>query len=361
MTARTTLAAALFFLASWLPATAATLKIGVIAPLSGPFALLGHQLADGARVAADTLSKTHNISIATVDDKCTAKGGATAANDLVAQNVDIVVGFLCTEALEPALSVFRSRGLAVVTPGVQAPGLAEQRAVQRPPVFRLQPSPGLEADGASRILARIWRDALFAIIDDGTIYGRDLAETVRLDLEEKGLKSVFNDTYRPGMDNQIALIGRLKRAGATHVFVGGQRDDVAIIGRDAVKLGYPLVLAGGEALRAAPGAVDLRPGTLMIAPPPPESLESAASADAAITAAGKMPEGYAVPGYAAIEVAVQALEAAKADGKPVAEKLAGMEFSTAMGPVRFGDDGSRLGNPYRLYSYDGSNFTEADQ
>lgn len=358
MKAKTTLVTALLCAAWSSPATAAASKIGVVAPLSGPFAILGRQVADGANAAATSLSP--DISIVTADDKCDADGGAAAAKSLLDQNVDIVVGFLCTEALEAALPVLRTKGIAVVTPGVRAPSLAEERASVRPPVFRLQPEPGLEAAAAARILARIWRDDLFAIVDDGTIYGRDLAETVRLALDEQGLKAVFTDTYRPGQDNQIALVGRLKRAGATHVFVGGQRDDVATIVRDAAKLGYSLVVAGGEALLAAPGAVDLQSGTLMVAPPPPETLESAAKADAAITATGELPEGYAVPAYAAVEIAAQAL-AARKPGRSVADILADTEFRTALGGVRFGDDGSRTGNPYRLYRYDGNQFVELNQ
>lgn len=358
MTARTKFAAVLLSLALASPAAAQGVTIGVVGPLSGPFALLGRQIVDGARAA---LPATGNIVIVTADDKCEADGGAEAARQLVAQKVGIVVGFLCTEALEAALPVLQAQGLAVITPGVRAPSLAEQRAPKRPPVFRLQPKPGMEAAAAANALSHIWRDALFAVIDDGTIYGRDLAETVRLDLDQKGLKSVFNDTYRPGLDNQVALITRLKRAGATDVFVGGQRDDIAVIGRDAAKLGYPLVLAGGEALRAAPGVTDLQPGTLMIAPVPPETLASASKADQAITAAGGTPLGYTVPAYAAVEIATDALVNAGNGGKTVPQALAAMSFSTAMGPVRFGADGSRETNPYRLYRYDGSHFIEVRQ
>lgn len=360
MKAATALLAASLLAAAIQPAPAAGLKIGIVAPLSGSFQTLGQQVVTGAQAAAAELSGGTKISIATVDDKCTEDGGAAAARDLISQNVDIVVGFLCTDALEAALPVLGGNNLAVITPGVRAPGLAEQRASARPPVFRLQSRPGLEAEAAAGTLARIWRDKLFAIIDDGTIYGRDLAETVRLDLQQKGLKSVFDDTYRPGLDNQAALIIRLKRAGATNVFVGGQRDDVAVIGRDAAKLGDPLVIAGGEALRAAPGNVDLQAGTLMIAPPLFETLPSASAADAAIIAAGGVPEGYVVPAYAAIEVASQAFANAATSSTPVGAVLAQTEFATAIGPVRFGADGDREGNPYQLYRYDGQHFLEVD-
>ncbi len=86
----------------------------------------------------------------------------------------------------------------------------------------------------------------FAIVDDGTIYGRELAESFRLAAEQAGLKPVFVDTFRPQMDNQIGLIGRLRKAGATHVFVGGDRDDIAIMARDAAELAADLTLPAAK-------------------------------------------------------------------------------------------------------------------
>ncbi len=75
---------------------------------------------------------------------------------------------------------------------------------------------------------------------------------MRAAAEQAGLKPVFVDTFRPQLDNQIGLVGRLRKAGATHVFAGGDRDDIAIMARDAAELGVPLVIAGGETLRARP-------------------------------------------------------------------------------------------------------------
>jgi branched-chain amino acid transport system substrate-binding protein len=61
------------------------------------------------------------------------------------------------------------------------------------------------------------------------------------------LKPVFLDVFRPQLDNQIGLIGRLQKAGATNVFVGGDRDDVAIMAATTPKLGAGIGFAGGEA------------------------------------------------------------------------------------------------------------------
>jgi branched-chain amino acid transport system substrate-binding protein len=331
-------------------------KIGVIAPLSGSFARLGAQLVDGATVAFPANKNGQPISITVADDKCDAAGGAAAAKQMVQANVMIVVGFLCAESLEAALPILSQKGIAVISPGVRSQTLTELRADQPYPVFRIAPSDRNEANETGDTLAGLWHSTPFAIIDDGTIFGRELASGVRARLEEKGLKPVFTDTYRPGLDNQNALVARLKRAGATQVFVGGERDDVAAIGRSAVALGYPLIIVSGEALNAKGNGSDLAVGTLMIAPREPQTLESARNAKNAIELAGKVPEGYTVPAYAAAEVAIQVLTAAQAQAGSLMELLHKNVFETALGSVQFDARGERIADTYRLQKYDGSQF-----
>ncbi|MBB3234252.1 branched-chain amino acid transport system substrate-binding protein [Phyllobacterium endophyticum] len=328
--------------------------IGVIAPLSGPFARLGNQVVDGATIAAATNNANGQVSITSADDQCNAAGGEAAAKQLVQANVLLVVGFLCAESLEAALPILNQKGIPVITPAIRSQTLAELRADQAYAVFRIAPSDRNEANETGDILAGLWRTQPFAIIDDGTIFGRELAAGVRARLEEKGLKPVFADTYRPGLDNQNALVGRLRRAGATQVFVGGERDDVAAIGRSAIALNYPLVIASGEALAAA--GDELVVGTLMIAPREPQTLESARNARNAIELAGKVPEGYTIPAYAAIEVAMQALASAQSQAGTLEDVLRKNVFESALGTIQFDARGQRIADTYRLQKFDGKQF-----
>jgi branched-chain amino acid transport system substrate-binding protein len=335
---------------------AQALTVGVAAPLSGPSEPLGRQVSQGVGIAAKSLG----VEIMTADDACTAEGGAAAARGFADAKVGVVVGFLCTEAIEAALPILKSAGIPVITVGVRTESLTDRRARTGWPVWRLAPRGDDERKAAAALLTKLWRDDLFAVVDDGTIYGRELAETVRNAAEQAALKPVFIDTYRPDGDNQIGLVGRLKRAGATHAFVGGDGDDVAIMGRDAGQLDAGITFAGGEALRAAPMDVPYAQGTLMIAMP-----EWADEADGKtlddFSAAKIVPEGYALPAYAAIEIAWSAAARAAKDGRPIGEELTGQDFVTAIGPVRFDAKGDLEKNPYRLFRYDGGRFVPLPQ
>lgn len=332
-------------------ANAETLLVGVAAPLSGPSAILGKQIVAGAGMAAEA----NGIEIKTVDDACTADGGAAAAREFAAAKVSVVVGFLCTDAIEAALPILKGANIPVITVGVRTESLTDRRAKTGWPVFRLGPRGDDERNAVATILTRLWQNELFAIIDDGTIYGREIAETFRAAAEQAALKPVFVDTFRPQLDNQIGLIGRLKKAGATHIFAGGDGDDIAIMGRDAGQLDAGMTFAGGETLRTPPGDVSYATGTLMIAQP-----EWSDVADpkvlAAFAAREIVPEGYTLPAYAAVETAKAAAALAATSGKPLAEALTAHDFTTVIGPVRFDEKGDLSQNPYRAFRFDGARF-----
>lgn len=335
------------------PPAAAEGAIGLSVPLSGPSSSLGEQMRAGAEAAAAA------TPVEFADDGCTADGGAAAARRLVEARVAIVVGYLCTQSIEAALPILKQAGIPVIAVGVRTDSLTDRRPKTNWPVFRLGPRGDSERNAAAAILTRLWRSELFAIVDDGTIYGRELAETFRSAAEQAALKPVFVDTFRPQLDNQIALVGRLRKAGSTHVFVGGDREDIAILGRDAKELGVALTIAGGEMLRAAPGEATVADGTLMIAMPEWSTIADKAAVEA-IVARGVVAEGYTLPTYAAVQVALEGVSRALATAKPLTMVLDEDHFDTALGPVKFDAKGDLAENPYRLFRFEGDRFVSME-
>ncbi|WP_336056265.1 branched-chain amino acid ABC transporter substrate-binding protein [Nitratireductor sp. CH_MIT9313-5] len=339
-----------------LPAVAQELRLGIAAPLSGSFQMLGEQWADGARVAAQNGGTTVTFEI--FDTRCDEDEAPALAARMVEAEVDAVAGFLCTPVAMAALPLLAEAGIPVVTP-IRSTGLTDQRQRSGFEVYRIGPRADEERAALADILTERWREAFFAIVDDGTIYGRELAETFRASAEEAELEPVYVDTYRPQLENQIGLVGRLRRAGASHVMVGGDRTDIAIIARDAAELGMSLTIAGGEALRAESGGVPLAEGVLMVAPPLWEDLASE-QALAALDEETVEPAGYVLPGYAAAEILISAHRRAQDEGGNIAEVLKRHSFNTAIGIVSFDEKGDRKQQLYRLYRYDGLAFQEIE-
>ena len=104
---------ALIFAATALlsPELAAEPLLGVAAPLSGPSALLGTQVRDGATLAAEKAG----AELAMIDDECSAAGGAKAAQEFINRKVALAIGFLCGESLEAALPALKQAGIPVIT------------------------------------------------------------------------------------------------------------------------------------------------------------------------------------------------------------------------------------------------------
>lgn len=330
-------------------ATAAV--IGVVAPKSGPYALLGTQVFQGARTAAETAGNT----VVEIDETCDEAGGAAVARQLLEAKASIAIGFLCAETLTTALPRLKTAQLPAISISVRSSVLMEDALRNGWHFFRMAPTEGDEGEKLAEVIVNRWKAEPIAIIEDGTIYGRELAANIRERLQPTGIAPVFSDTFRPGQEQQIALVRRLAKAGATHVFVGGDRNDIAIVARDAASEKTPLTILGGDTLRAANRTPTLREGVLAVALPDYASLPSAVAATAALGARNIETDGYTLQAYAAAEVAHQAISAAA--GKPLVATLGTTQFNTAIGRVAFDQKRELRDNPYRLLEWHGTAFT----
>jgi branched-chain amino acid transport system substrate-binding protein len=326
---------------------AAGVTIGVVAPQGGSLQQLGAQVFAGAKFQ---IAKDGNTVVA-INEPCEENSGAAVADALVKAQVQVAIGFLCSETLEAALPKLKEANIPAITVSVRARILMEDALKNGWPLFRLAPPDGAEAARVIEVILRDWAADPIALIEDGTIHGRELTEAVRNALEERGLKPVFTDTYRPGQEQQIALVRRLKKAGATKVFIGGDRADVAVIARDAAAEKIPLDILGGDAMRAADRPVPLSDGVRAVTIPEYADLPAAETAAKALRAQGIEPEGYVLPAAAAAAIAQQAGTAAVAEQKTVAEKLIGTIFYTPMGDLSFTAGHELSGNPYQLLEW----------
>ncbi|HEX2147429.1 MAG TPA: ABC transporter substrate-binding protein, partial [Pseudorhizobium sp.] len=317
------------------------------------YALLGAQVLAGARAAAEKSGD----AVLVIDENCEAPD----ANDMVARLVEAqaiaAVGFLCSETLAAALPQLKEAKIPALTLSVRSGILMEDALRKDWPLFRLAPADGDEAEKVSEVILDRWKAYPVALLDDGTIYGRELISAVRQRIEEAGLTPAFVDTYRPGQEQQVALVRRLAKAGVSHAFVGGDRNDVAVIARDAAAENISLQIMAGDTMRAADRPVALRAGTLAVALPPYEILASSAEAVAALGAADVEAEGYTLPAYAAVEIVLQAAEQGT---QPLAQAIQSMSFETAIGGIGFAEDHELKENPLRLQEWRDGSFRALD-
>lgn len=320
------------------------ISIGVAAPLSDYFSIIGEQVEAGARAAVREAG-TGRLDIR--DDRCDAEGGAQSADAMIEAGIAIAIGYPCIEAFDAAMPKLADADIPLILLGVQSQAITVDRHKGNWPVLRLAPTGEDEADAIADYLKQAWRELNFAIIDDGTLYGRELAEAVRFRLENDKLKPVFTDTFRPQLDNQVALVRRLRKAGATHVFVGGDAADAAIIGSDAARIGIPLTLAGGAAFLAPASAGTLADGTILTALPAWPETGGQPMPDA--EAVAHVGNGYLAPAYAAVQIALSIFDGKDRSSGFFFGDLLGREFETVLGPISFDGKGDLTRNLFSIF------------
>lgn len=339
-----------------------TLQIAVVAPFEGPYAILAQQIRLGTEAAK--LQNQYSVSLVYMQEYCKADQDAATAEKIRQAGIKYVIGYLCSELLEGAAPVLVKDGIAILSLGSRQPTLLEQENRQNLNIFRLYPDRKRAVDKLAEKLAAEWQKLPFALLEDGTVQGRDFARTALQAFKARGLEPALIDTYRPAQTSQNTLIAQLKRAGINHVLLGGEGEDATVIARSAAAANWPLTIAGTESLLGRDPQSPLPAGLLMSGLPDMISSPAAENAVKAITALAKkqqdtgdmLADGYALPAYSAVQIVAQAQADQSNPPKQPVEILRSTQFETVIGEVSFSPEGLRKQNPYQLMRYNGKDF-----
>src|SRR6187200_230158 len=91
-------------------------------------------------------------------------------------------------------------------------------------------------------LADKWAGKQIAVLDDGSTFGADIANGVRLRLHERNVQLTVDESFTPGEPNYFALVSRMQTAGVDVFFVGGLHREAGLMFRQAHDQGYDLQL-----------------------------------------------------------------------------------------------------------------------
>jgi len=179
--------------------TPAVIKIGVAQPLSGNLAALGQDLLNGVTMAVEELNKEGyklkgkplQFEVVSVDDKANADTGKEVAQQLVEAGVVAVIGHLNSGVSIAAAPVYAAQGipqLAISTnPKFTQLGLDT--------TFRLVANDTLQAKAIGSYSASQFSGTRYALQDDGTPYGKDLAAGAETQLKLAKKEIVFKQSF----------------------------------------------------------------------------------------------------------------------------------------------------------------------
>lgn len=331
-----------------------TIKLGLIAPLTGDVAGLGADVLHGAQIAIDKVNAAGGINgkkieLIAEDGRCNGADAASAAQKLV--NVDkvfAIIGGLCSGETLAAAPIVEDGKIVLLSPTSSSPDVTKAGDY----VFRNYPSDALKTTAMVKYFATE-KLAKVAMISENT----DFSQAFRNSLKEKLAKDAvaFDEVTDAGSKDFRSLMTRLNNVKFDVFFANGNSD--AVIG--------PMMQQLREAGITAPAITHDAGDSVTMAKSVPETeglyaINIASSTnDPAFEKSftdkfGDPKYGISFGGYAydAVNVIAAGLTAGAEDGTALKDWLYAMpSFTGVVGTFHFDKNGDVVGIPYVLKQY----------
>ncbi|NQV60303.1 MAG: ABC transporter substrate-binding protein [Alphaproteobacteria bacterium] len=209
---------------------AETIKLGVILGYTGPIESLTPDMAAGAELAINEVSKSGALlggaKVISVrgDTTCTDSAAATAATErlVTADKINAIVGGDCSGVTTAMLqNVALANGIVMISPSATSPALSsvEDNGL----FFRTAPSDARQGQVLTAVLMDkgIKSAALTYTNND---YGKGLANSIKTNFEKSGGKITISAAHEDGKADYTAEVGALAAAGGDVLIVAGYLD-----------------------------------------------------------------------------------------------------------------------------------------
>lgn len=251
-------------------------KIGSVAPTTGPIAHLGKDNENGVRLAVEDVNaqkvmidgKVLKLQLAAEDDQADPKQGTTVAQKLVDEKVVAVIGHLNSGTTIPASKIYSDAGIPQISPSATNPKYTEQGFKT---AFRVVANDIQQGGAVGKYIADNLKAKTVAIVDDRTAYGQGVADEVEKAAKAGGAQVVAREFTTDKSTDFKAILTKIKGKNPDVIFYGGMDATGGPMAKQARDLGITakFVMADGgcspEFLKlagdAAEGFICSIPGT----------------------------------------------------------------------------------------------------
>lgn len=354
-----------------------TLKIGVIAPLSGDLSAFGAGVRNGAELAIRQANEEnrlpgYELELAAEDDTAKSEVGAQVATKLASDDeVVAVIGTLNSSIAESVQPVLADARIAMVSPANTGVELTHGADVDNPTrpypnYFRVSPTDAVQGLFAADFASSDLRATEVAIVHDNKTYGKGLSEEFGERFETNGGEVVLTDTVNPDENDFSAVISRIRRARPDLVYYGGEYPAASLLSSQLAAAGVDAPLMGGDGIYhntyIEVGGEGVVGDFATSVGAPLSGLESAADFLSAYEAAGfdDPPSTYGGYAYDAANVIIAGLEDVIEEGggdvpvdtirNDLIEALQGVEIDGVTGPVAFDEFGDTTTKVLTVYT-----------
>jgi branched-chain amino acid transport system substrate-binding protein len=345
----------------------ADILIAAAGPATGQLAGLGEQMLTGVRQAVADINLAggvlgQKLEMVIGDDQCDPKQAVSVANQLAAKKAALVVGHFCSGATLPAAEVYEREGVVMITPAATNPEITEQGHRL---IFRTCGRDDRQGYVAGEFIAKKFAGKRIALLHDKSVYGKGIADATRETLHKHGITETLYDAFTAGEKDYTALVSKLKQAGIEAVFVGGYHTEAGLILRQMRAQGLEAGFVGGDTLvvREFWGVVgDAGENVYFTFVKDPRRNPLAGEVLSRFTAQGKVPEGYVLYTYAAVEAWAEAAKrAGSLDAENVAAILHGQSFETVIGKLTFDPKGDVDLPAFEIYRWSKGDYAPIEE
>lgn len=344
LTAAITLATGMAFSTT---AAADSITFAIAGPFTGALTQYGDMVKQGVDTAVEQLNEKggvlgKQIKIVVMDDACEPKQGPVVANRVVNDELNYVIGHVCSGATIAATDIYNDEGVIMISPSATAPAVTEGKNYET--IFRTIGRDDQQGPAAAKVIIEQIKPGKVAVLHDKQSYGQGIASAVKNDLEKAGVEVVLFEGINAGDSDYSAVITKLKGSGAEFIYYGGYHPEMGLLLRQGAEQNLGLTFMGPEGvgnpdINAIAG--DAVEGMLVTLPsdfttdPENEALVKAFS-DKGRDAGG----AFQMTAYSAATALAKGIEAVgKDDPIAVAKYLHENEVKTPIGVISWNNQG----------------------
>jgi branched-chain amino acid transport system substrate-binding protein len=329
-----------------------TIKVAILAPLSGPVPTFGVMTRDGALLAIEEWNAKggvlgKKIQAVVEDSQCTPDPAVNAANKVIDQDkVHYIIGEVCSKASIPISEIANTKKVIQISPTSTNPDVTVGKdGKAKDFIFRacfIDPFQGTV--GAKFALDNLKAKTAFIMLDQANDYVKGLAEFFEKAFTAGGGKVVGKETYTAKDTDFSAILAKVAAAKPDLVYLPDYYNVVNLVTKQAKEKGIKAPFMGGDGwdssdmdLKAADGGYftnhyspqDTRPEVQGLVKAFGEKYKDDKSQP-------KVPDALAALAYDATNLMLQGIKEAGADDTAkVKDALVKISFNAVSGKITF--------------------------
>lgn len=328
------------------------IKLGIVAPMSGPNARYGAFSMRGAELAVKEINDAggvdgHKIELYNADSQGTPVEGVSATRRLIDEDeVGFIIGDVSSSVTLAMQPVAEDAEVLLLNAASSNPKITYGAGVGGYKwTYRNYPTDENRALLVAKYAAEQRHFTKFAVLSVDTDYGRSAIEFTKKYLPEFKGEILSEDYYKEGEVDFRSVLSKIRDNGAQAIIMYGLADTTPIVARQMVELGLAgkvTLIGNGEfntakTISSAPTALE---GAVEAAAwlPAWDSPESKAFVEKFTTTYKEAPNNHAYVHWDTVHLLAQAIhEAGGIEQDKVRDALSKIKYKSPVGEVTFDD------------------------